>query len=138
MQLPTVHLNGTSGAELFRLNLAVVEHLRDTIDALSKACPNGRDFYTQGPDAHAKAIEEHGWRMERLQQVYAEMQTLVETLADFAESAGPKENRATGKLKGFLQEWFKKGSPSPIHPGTLVNDVETFEEVVGQFIREMR
>ena len=84
MLIPTVHLNGTSGAELFRLNMAVVEHLRDTIDALSKACPNGRDFYIQGPDALKYANREHVERLERLQAVYAEMQTIVESLADFA------------------------------------------------------
>jgi hypothetical protein len=84
MMLPTVHLNGTSGAELFRLNLAVVEHLRATIDALSKACPNGRDYYTQGQNAHLKAVDDHRQRMERLQYVYAEMQAIVESLADFA------------------------------------------------------
>jgi hypothetical protein len=84
MITPTVNLNGTSGKELFNINLAVVDHLRDTIDALSKACPNGRDYQTAAPGAHRKAVEEHGQRMERLQYVYAEMQTIVESLADFA------------------------------------------------------
>lgn len=135
MQLPTVHLNGTSGAELFQLNLAVAERLRDAIDALAKACPNGRDFYVQGHDAHAKAIEEHGRRMEQLQSVYREMQTLVESLAEFAQPEGPS---AGVKLKEFLGEWFKGNRPGPIHPGTLLDDTDTFEQVAREFVREGR
>lgn len=42
---------------------------------------------------------------------------------------------AIEKLRGFLREWFKEGQ-APIHPGTLVNDGETFDEVVAAFVKE--
>lgn len=84
MQLPAVNLNGTSGKGLFDLNLAVVDHLRSAIDALAAACPNGRDYQTADDGAYPKAIEEHHDRMKRLEGVYAEMQALVESLADYA------------------------------------------------------
>lgn len=84
MITPTVNMNGTSGKALFEMNLAVVEHLRDTINALCKACPNGRDYQTMGATAHGHAMREHKQRMERLQYVYCEMQAIVEALADFA------------------------------------------------------
>lgn len=84
MITPTVNLNGTSGKELFNLNLAVVEKLRDAIDALAKACPNGRDYQTMGQDAHRIAVREHHQRQERLDYVMSEMEAITETLADFA------------------------------------------------------
>jgi ferritin len=84
MQLPTVNMNGTSGKELFETNLAAVEKLRDAIDALAKACPNGRDYQTLGREAMKRAVEEHGQRMERLKYVLAELETITESLADFA------------------------------------------------------
>jgi hypothetical protein len=47
----------------------------------------------------------------------------------------------------FLDAWFKggrggkggkdgKNGQAPIHPGTLVNDVETFDELVVRFVNE--
>lgn len=84
MQLPTVNMNGTSGKALFEMNLAAVEKLRDAIDALAKACPNGRDYQTVGPEAMRRAVAEHGQRIERLQYVMAELETITESLADFA------------------------------------------------------
>ena len=84
MQLPTVNLNGTSGKELFETNLNVVDTLRNAINALARACPNGRDYQTMGPDAHRKAVAEHEQRQERLLYVLAEMETITEHLADFA------------------------------------------------------
>ena len=84
MITPTVNLNGTSGKELFNLNLAVVEKLRDAIDALAKACPNGRDYQTATPGTWGLAIDQHGERLKRLESVMAELETITETLADFA------------------------------------------------------
>lgn len=84
MQLPVVNMNGTSGKDLFEMNLAAVGKLRDAIDALAKACPNGRDYQTLGPDAMRKATNEHSQRMARLLDVKAELDIITESLADFA------------------------------------------------------
>jgi len=84
MITPTVNLNGTSGKELFQLNLAVVEHLQDTINALSKAYPNARDYQTAPMGDHQKAVKEHEKRMQHLQYVYSEMQTILEAMGDYA------------------------------------------------------
>lgn len=82
--LPTVHLNGTSGKELFELNLAAATQLLGAIAALKKTCPNGRDFYTQGQNALLRAVDEHKARLAHLQAVYDQLQALVEHLADYA------------------------------------------------------
>ena len=51
MMVPTVHLNGTSKCELMRQVMGARIALHTAIDALQQACPNGRDYYVQGPDA---------------------------------------------------------------------------------------
>lgn len=50
MKLPTIHLNGTSNAELDALTRAAYESVADAIAAFQKAAPSARDYYPQGPD----------------------------------------------------------------------------------------
>ena len=44
-----------------------------------------------------------------------------------------KRRLGEAKLVEFLHGWFEAGQ-APIHASTLVDDVETFEEVVAQFL----
>jgi hypothetical protein len=64
-----------------------------------------------------------------------------QALIDYAMrgyDAGVKDGKeACREMAEFLSEWFHDGQ-APIHPGTMVNHVETFDEVVAQFVREMR
>lgn len=47
------------------------------------------------------------------------------------ELRDPGHAAKVDKLLRFLHEWFLEGQ-SAIHPGTLVDDVQTFDELVAQ------
>ncbi len=51
MNIPTVHLNGTSRDSLVQQRLDLIDALRDVEKAIVQAWPHGRDYYPQGPDA---------------------------------------------------------------------------------------
>lgn len=82
MKLPTIHLNGTSANALFEQVCDAMGAMRAAIVALDRASPNGRDYYTQGPNALAEAIAEHDERVKRLLSVQRELETLAEHIAD--------------------------------------------------------
>jgi len=54
----------------------------DAIDALSKAHPDGRDYYVQGLDATHKATDEHRSRVHRLASVRDELAAIAEAIHD--------------------------------------------------------
>ncbi len=89
MTIPTIHLNGTSRANLLEQQLDAAHALRAALEKLSEACPNGRDYYPQGPEAMSAAVREHESRMERVRSVLRE----VSDLADAIDSA-PGQGRA--------------------------------------------
>lgn len=45
--------------------------------------------------------------------------------------------KKTKQLAQFLSIWFRQGQ-RPIEPGTLVDDTETFDELVAGFLKEQR
>lgn len=55
--LPTVHLNGTSRADLFAGWNAAGEALEDFISAYEQIEFNARDYYVQGPEAWPAALD---------------------------------------------------------------------------------
>lgn len=77
VMIPSTHLNGTSKTELIQQNIDAYEHILESIQLLQKACPNGRDFYPQGPQAINAAIEGHRSRVRRLEEVRAELETIL-------------------------------------------------------------
>ena len=82
MRTPTVHLNGTKGQDLLESYLKAVDKLRDAIQAVMNAYPNGRDLYTQEPGAYQVAVVEQQERLEKLTEVKKEMEMLAEAVAD--------------------------------------------------------
>jgi hypothetical protein len=82
MMVPTIHLNGTSRQELLDGYVVTLRAVCDAIDALSKAHPNGRDYYVQGPDATHKAKDEHRSRVHRLASVRDELAAIAEAIHD--------------------------------------------------------
>ena len=80
LAIPTVHLNGTSREELMEQLLNAVEALRVAIDAVSAACPNGRDYYVQGPDATQEALRQHANRLHNLTAVRVELNEIAEAI----------------------------------------------------------
>jgi hypothetical protein len=82
MKLPTIHLNGTSGAELMAQAEAAHLAVLEAIEAVAKACPNARDYYPQGDNAYKQAAHEHGERLFALQAVQRDLEELWLHLSD--------------------------------------------------------
>ncbi len=51
MNIPTVHLNGTSRNSLVQQRIDLIDALENVEKAIALAWPHGRDYYPQGPDA---------------------------------------------------------------------------------------
>jgi hypothetical protein len=83
MMTPTIHLNGTSAADLLDGYAEAAGCVRDAIDAMHRAAtPNGRDYYPQGPGAIEQAMAEHRDRVQALGRVLTELVQLMEAVAD--------------------------------------------------------
>lgn len=76
LSIPTVHLNGTSQRELLDQIQTAHAAVNDAMIALTKATPNGRDYYPQGPEAIRKAIIDHSERLAKLATVSGELETI--------------------------------------------------------------
>jgi hypothetical protein len=76
--LPTVHLNGTSKKELFDTYFEALDAIAVARVALTKAYPNGRDYYIQGPLAINQAMSQHADRLQRLETIYDELHAIAE------------------------------------------------------------
>ena len=74
---PRVHMNGTSRDSL----VAALDAAHDTIgqayESLKQTAPNGRDYYTEGPQAMEKAQDEHRDRLLALHNVQAELYAII-------------------------------------------------------------
>ena len=77
MQLPTIHLNGTSKARLIEGLCNAAAALDAAYNALKQTAPNGRDYYPQGPAALAQAEKEHSDRLRRVDAVKDEVDKLT-------------------------------------------------------------
>jgi hypothetical protein len=85
--VPSIHLNGSGKEHLLNEVTEAGSALHAAIDALYAATPNGRDYYTQGPDALRQALAEHTSRLSRLESVLKELQQLAEAIDDGGFSA---------------------------------------------------
>ena len=76
---PTVHLNGTSGKELFEQNRAAMEAVAKALEAIYAAAPNKRDYYVQadGDNAFSDAREAHFARAEMLTRIEIELEAIA-------------------------------------------------------------
>ena len=77
---PTIHLNGTSDADLFKQYADAAGAIRGAIQALP--VPHGRDYYVQGDDAYKRARSEHDARVAMLRAIEADLRTILESIAD--------------------------------------------------------
>jgi hypothetical protein len=82
LTFPTVHINGTNGADLLEQQLNARSAIFDAMKALQDAAPNGRDYYPQGPGAINCAIEEHSSRRASLERIYRELGQIAEAIVD--------------------------------------------------------
>lgn len=83
MKLPTIHLNGTGAASLTDENLRAMRALTRAMDALHDAQPNARDYYPQGDAAFSEARAEHQARIDKLESVRAEIETITTHCSNF-------------------------------------------------------
>lgn len=77
MMFPTIHLNGTSREELEKHALETARAVHVALRALELFCPNGRDYYVQGPEAINAALREHNVRVNKLREVYADLEKIA-------------------------------------------------------------
>jgi hypothetical protein len=82
LTLPTIHMNGTAGADLLAAYLAALEALRLASVALQATAPNGRDYYPQGDAAILAAGQEHRTRVAALTALMVEVEALALHVAD--------------------------------------------------------
>ena len=82
LAIPTIHLNGTSPAELVDQLCEAVTAISNAEKALAKACPNGRDYYLQGADAIQEALRQHANRLHHLRAVRDELSEIAQTIVD--------------------------------------------------------
>ena len=77
MILPTIHMNGTSKADLLDRYMTAMLAVEAAIDAVTQTGPHGRDYYPQGDDALRQAQAAHQDRLKRLHAVVLELNALV-------------------------------------------------------------
>lgn len=82
MTYPTIHLNGTSLKALQQQADEASEALQVAIKVLADMTPNGRDYYPQGPDAHAAALSQHRDAMTCMREALAYVAKIGEYLAE--------------------------------------------------------
>jgi hypothetical protein len=87
MQLPTIHLNGTSKERLIEALCEASQALDLAFSALKQTAPNGRDYYPQGPEAIHKATEEHLARLRRLDDIKNEIDALALAIDELENDA---------------------------------------------------
>lgn len=81
VSIPTIHLNGTSRESLVSDLLDALQALEEAERALQHTCPNGRDYYPQGPGAITEAMRQHTARMGKLYEVRQELSAIAEAIA---------------------------------------------------------
>ena len=81
MQLPTIHMNGTSAQALYNGYRAAGSAVRKAIEALEETAPNARDYYLEGEDAFDRAVKEHAARVHALREVLKQTSMLAEGVA---------------------------------------------------------
>jgi hypothetical protein len=88
LEIPTIHLNGTSKKELLEGIDSAYDAINTAITALAAAGPNGRDYYSgldaskAGYDRLQKAAAEHYVRLGHLHQIKSELQELAEGICN--------------------------------------------------------
>jgi hypothetical protein len=105
MMLPTIHLNGTSGADLQDQVTDAMLALHTAMKAVQAARPNGRDYYVQQDvTAFARAQQQHWDRLAKLEAVQADLVAIYESID---AQMTPRKPVTT-----IRAEWFADGTPA--------------------------
>lgn len=76
MQLPLVHLNGSSRDSLRVQYENAARAVNDALRALDDSAPNARDYYPLSPAAYEAARREHAARVDKVRSVHEELLSL--------------------------------------------------------------
>lgn len=82
---PFINLNGTHPDVLAQSIMDVREHVSGAIKALRMCHPNGRDYppyHAAGPDALSLATDQHRRRVDQLETLYQELETMAVAILD--------------------------------------------------------
>ena len=83
MYFPTIHLNGTSAADLLSQLIGASNALGDAITKMQAAAPNGRDYDgVQAPGALSIAVTEYSNRVKGVDYIKAEIDMMVSNISD--------------------------------------------------------
>ncbi len=74
---PHIHRNGTSPDELLRQFTDVAAALREALEKMQAAAPNGRDYYPMGNDAFGQAAKQHARQREAVEGVLREFELMA-------------------------------------------------------------
>lgn len=80
MQLPMIHLNGTSKESLIEGLCKASNAIEEAYQALKQTAPNGRDYYPLGSEAIRVAESEHMDRLRRLDGVKEEIDEMTRAI----------------------------------------------------------
>ena len=80
--VPTVHLNGTSKAGLSDQLERASSALNAAMNVMCEGAPNARDYYVQGPEAYGIAVAQHENRLQRVNDVRAEIDRIWAAVED--------------------------------------------------------
>ncbi len=81
MQIPTIHLNGTSRERLLEALSDANNALLAAEEAVARTAPNARDYHPQGPEAFRAAAQEHFARMQKIEEVRRELAIIAEAIS---------------------------------------------------------
>lgn len=77
LEMPCVHLNGTSREELIEQHLGVIDSLTVLMESLAIASPNGRDYYPKGDTSFSIARRQHAARIDAVRWMLKEEAEIV-------------------------------------------------------------
>ena len=78
--LPTIHRNGTSRDSLLESARSAFDAIDNAINEYRATCPNGRDYYPQGPEALGLALKKHQANLKALEAIKSELMEMQEHL----------------------------------------------------------
>ena len=74
---PLVHINGTDRDTLIAGYKAARNAIMDANFLLRAAGPNGRDYYTLGPEAWNTAVFEHAMRLQQIEDIARDLSDII-------------------------------------------------------------
>jgi hypothetical protein len=87
MAVPQIHLNGSSRTDLLDQFKTAYIALAAARYALQQAAPHARDYYVISPGAFEVAREQHESRLQRINDVLEELQSIAIVIDDVQDKS---------------------------------------------------